>query len=180
MFSRRTTAAAAAMAAAGLAGGVLVPSSGAQDAEVPTISMNLKGKRVFFSGPETIAKGATLEIFNNTSPKQVGPHTFTLVEGDLVPKTKADKKACRKLKSDLCLALVKGHKANPETGEVKKLNVDVGKRGWDTSFGKTGDSWFSMAKNETESRKVTAPVGTTLSYFCVIHPEMSGEIEVVE
>ena len=57
--------------------------------------------------------------------------------------------------------------------------VDSGKTGWDKSFGKKGDSWFAEAKGDKHSRKVTAKVGTTLTYFCAIHPNMVGKIKVI-
>ena len=32
-----------------------------------------------FEAPKTIASGEELEVLNQTNPKQVGPHTFSLV-----------------------------------------------------------------------------------------------------
>jgi hypothetical protein len=156
--------------------------SGAQDGSGSdaTIQMKIKGKHPFFSGPETVAQGATLTIENTTRPKQIGPHTFTLLEPDLLPATKPERKACSRFRVEFCQDILKAHKANPETGDVKEPAPDAGKKGWDTMFGSKGDSWFAGAKGATHSRKVTAAAGTTLTYFCAIHPKMQGSIEVVE
>ena len=43
------------------------------------IKMEKKGKDLFFTAPETVEAGTNLKIKNNTNPKQVGPHTFSLV-----------------------------------------------------------------------------------------------------
>ena len=60
--------------------------------------------------------------------------------------------------------------------------VDNGKKGWDTPFTEkqNGDSWVAQAKGDTQSRKVTAKSGTTLYYFCLVHPFMQGKIKVVK
>jgi plastocyanin len=66
--------------------------------------------------------------------------------------------------------------------KIHKPKVDVGKTGWDKSFGKTGDSWFTGEKRKgtKNTRKVSAAVGTTLYFMCAVHPGMQGKIKVVE
>ena len=48
------------------------------------------------------------------------------------------------------------------------------------SFGKTGDTWYTETKNAKESRTISAKAGTTLTYFCAVHPNMVGTIKVVK
>lgn len=173
-------AAIAAVAAAGLVVGGVSAGHAAGGKDGATITMKLMGKHAMFTGPKTVKKGAKLTIVNASDPKKIGPHTFTLVTKGNVPKTKQDMKDCMNFKSPVCQNVVAAHKANPKTGHVGKRNVNAGKKGWDKGFGKTGDSWFSDTKGEKTSRKVSAPVGTTLYYFCVVHPEMQGKIKVVK
>ena len=40
-----------------------------------------------FVAPATVTQGDQLEIVNETNPKQVGPHTFSLVTKGSIPKT---------------------------------------------------------------------------------------------
>jgi plastocyanin len=166
-----------AVAVSSAAGGYNVPSGNA------TIKMKNQGKKkIFFTGPKTVKHGATLKIQNASDPAKIGPHTFSLVKKSLLPKPKNHYEGCAKEvpTNTLCLNIIKAQKANPKTGKVNKPNVDVGKKGWDKSFGTTGDTWFTGKKGDTQSRKVTAPAGTTLYYFCAVHPNMQGKIKVVK
>lgn len=155
-------------------------ASGGGQAKPATITATIKGKKMEFQGPRKVKSGAQLQIVNGTDPEQTGPHTFTLVKKSELPRSKQQMKDCEHLQSKLCQDIVKAQKANPETGVVKKPNVDVGKKGWDKSFGKTGDTWFSAKQGESTERKVTAKAGKTLYYFCAIHPFMQGRIKVVK
>lgn len=145
-----------------------------------TITMVSNGKNLEFQGPRTVSAGAKLQIVNATDPSKVGPHTFTLVDKDLVPKSKQDIKDCFKLKLEVCTDVLNAHKVNIKTEKIGKPVVDVGAKGWDTSFGKKGDTWFSLEEGETHDRQVTAKPGDTLYYFCAIHPFMQGKIKVVK
>jgi hypothetical protein len=145
-----------------------------------TIQIKMNGKRPLFKGPKTISRGEVLTIKNKTSPKKIGPHTFTLFKASSLPKGKKEIKACEKIQTPVCARAVKAHKVNLKTGEVHKPNVDVGKKGWDKSYGKKGDSWVTQAKGESKGRNVVAPVGTTLRYICLVHPFMQGKIKVVD
>jgi hypothetical protein len=148
----------------------------------PAITMELSKGKLIFSGPETVIAGEKLEIVNDTNPKQVGPHTFTLVTEASLPKTRKAMASCFMPKK-ICLEIAKWHGFNPKDEEIKKSLVKVGPAGWSTmgdAAGKKGDSWFTEKKGATFSQAVTAKAGTTLSYICAVHPEMQGEVEVVE
>ena len=146
-------------------------------AEIKIVST---GKDLLFEGPRTIASGSKLKILNTTDPREHGPHSFTLFEKGLVPKDKQEIKDCFKFKSEVCLDVAKAHKVDFKKEKVGKPSVDVGKRGWDTAFGKKGDSWVALAEGDATKRRVTAKSGTTLFYVCVIHPFMQGKIKVVK
>ncbi|HYH53089.1 MAG TPA: hypothetical protein VD761_03080 [Solirubrobacterales bacterium] len=148
----------------------------------PAVTMELSKGKLIFSGPETVIAGEKLEIVNDTNPKQVGPHTFTLVTEASLPKTRKAMASCFMPKK-ICLEIAKWHGFNPKDEEIKKNVVRVGPAGWSTmgdAAGKKGDSWFTEKKGATFSQAVTAKAGTTLSYICAVHPEMQGEVEVVE
>jgi hypothetical protein len=146
-----------------------------------TIKMqNVKKRKVFFSGPKKISRGEKLTIKNVSNPQQIGPHTFTLIQPSKRPKGRKQFKACGNLQLPVCRKIGKAHKFDPKTKQINKPSVDVGKKGWDKSFGNKGDTWYTQAKGDKETRKVTAPVGTTLTYFCVIHPNMHGTLKVVK
>src|SRR6185503_5092137 len=117
---------------------------------------------------------------NKTSPSKVGPHTFTLIKQNRLPSTKQEVKDCEKLKLAVCVNAFKAHEVDPNTFEVNRPNVEVGKKGWDKSFGKTGDSWFTGAAGDHNTRKVSANDGKTLYYFCLVHPFMQGKVKVVK
>ena len=144
------------------------------------IKADFKKQKLFFSGPKQVQEGAKLRILNTTDPKKVGPHTFTLVKKSHVPKTKKQVNDCGKLQTAVCKRAVKAHKVNLKTGQVNKPNVDPGEKGWDTSYGKKGDSTVLESKGESNTRKVSAKPGTKLYYICLVHPFMHGKIEVVK
>jgi hypothetical protein len=148
----------------------------------PVISMELSKGKMKFSGPESVLAGEKLEIVNNTNPKQVGPHTFTLVTKESLPKTRKAMNSCFMPKK-ICFEIAKWHGFNPKDEQIKKSVVKAGPAGWSTmgdAAGKKGDSWFTEKEGATFSQAVTAKAGTTLSYICAVHPDMQGEIEVVE
>lgn len=154
-----------------------VGSAGAADPVVMELS---KGK-LKFSGPETVLAGEKLEIVNETNPKQVGPHTFSLVTEASLPKTRKAMNGCFAPKK-ICLAIAQWHGFNPKTERISKNVVRVGTAGWSTegnATGKKGDSWYTEKKGATFSQAVTAKAGTSLHYICAVHPEMQGEVEVV-
>jgi hypothetical protein len=187
---RRAAGVTAAVVAVG-AGGVAAIGASASDAgkagggHVAKIKMEVKGKGkhadLFFQGPNKVEKGSKLKIINKTLPSKFGPHTFTLVKKNRLPNTKQEIKKCENLKLAVCVNVLNAHKVGPPpTFEVGKPKVEVGKKGWDKSFGKTGDSWLAEAKGAHNTRKVSANDGKTLHYFCLVHPFMQGKIKVVK
>jgi len=174
--------------AAGLLGTFALGSAGPASAVDerrgdPTITMERDGDELFFTGPEFVARGNTLTIVNNTNPQQIGPHTFTIVDADLRPNSQSEAKDCFKGKpGNICTRIFKAHDVNLQKETVGKKVVEKGKPGWDKRFRKQGDgkgdSWFALSEGAEHTRVVSARPGKTLAYFCVIHPEMQGEITV--
>jgi hypothetical protein len=171
---------AAGVLAIGLAGGPAVFAQAPEPAEPATITMKMKGKSPAFEGPDTVQTGQPLRIVNDTSPRKIGPHTFSLVRPNLLPRTVKQFKNCFTPKK-LCMRIALAHKLNPKTDEIGKPVVDPGAKGWSKSFTKKGkgDSWFTEAKDESYTASVSASAGKTLSFICAVHPDMQGEIEVV-
>ena len=132
-----------------------------------------------FVGDENVAPGQDLKIVNKTKPKQIGPHTFSLIEEGSIPVTEDQMKKCAKIKLPVCVNVFKTHDVSNKF-IVKKPNVDKGLEGWDKSFNDEvkGDTWYTETKGESETRAVTATPGSTLYYFCLVHPEMQGSIGV--
>ena len=135
-----------------------------------TISIVKKGGRLSFRAPWTVSKGARLRIVNTTADR----HTFTLVKPGAVPRTKKQLRAC-----NLCRQIAVAHRYDAERDRIRKRVVDTGKEGWDKPTGTVGDSWYVDVKGKSHSRKVTAAKGTTLTFFCGVHPRMTGTIRVV-
>jgi len=133
-----------------------------------------------FEAPKTIVAGQELEVLNQTNPKQVGPHTFSLVTKGSLPKTPKARQNCFTPKH-ICLAIAQWHGVKGN-GPVKVNPVEVGLEGWDTlgSISKKGDSWFTGSKPNTSIvQKVSAAAGTRIYFFCDIHPWMQGSTEVL-
>jgi hypothetical protein len=184
----RVAAAAAPLAALALLAALVVPNLATAESVAPTeagavstIEIKMEGKKMGFFGPSTVHEGEELRIVNDTKPKQVGPHTFSLVEKGLLPKTAKQRQTCF-TPGHICLAIAEWHKLDPKTEKVGKPEVEVGPLGWSTmgSLKKEGDSWFSGEKPGGEvDRKVTAKAGTTLYFMCAVHPWMQGKIKVL-
>ncbi len=175
-----------AIATAAIATAALVPAlaSGAgAGASAGTATILIKGSRsepLKFVAPKTVVAGEDLEIKNTTDPKQIGPHTFSLVLPSLVPETKPDRKNCF-TPQHICLSIAKWHGVKGEDSPPTKNPAKAGKTGWDTegTVSKTGDSWFTSKTNQTYTQKVSAAPGMTLTFICAVHPWMHGSIEVV-
>jgi len=133
-----------------------------------------------FEAPKTIVAGQELEVLNQTNPKQVGPHTFSLVTKGSLPKTPKARQICFTPKH-ICMSIAHWHGVKGN-GPVKVNPVEVGAEGWDTlgSVTKKGDSWFTGSKpNASITEKVSAVAGSTIYFMCAIHPWMQGSIQVV-
>jgi hypothetical protein len=185
-LSRRARLRAVALAASSAAFVLAVGGAGIASAATPTgvtqkVDIELTKGKLKFVGPESVTAGDQLEIVNDTNPKQVGPHTFSLVTQGSLPKTPKARKNCFTPKH-ICLAVAIWHGFNPKTEQITKNPAKAGPAGWSTAgtaTGKKGDSWFTEKKGETFSQEVTAAAGTTLYYMCAVHPWMQGKVNVV-
>jgi hypothetical protein len=161
---------------------VLVPAlaSAADDlGSANTVYMKDGKGGLRFEAPKTIVTGEELEVLNQTNPKQVGPHTFSLVTKGSIPKTPKARQTCFTPKH-ICMSIAHWHGVKGN-GPVKVNPVEVGLEGWDVlgSITKKGDSWFTGSKPNTSIvQKVTAAAGTSIYFLCAIHPWMHGSIEV--
>jgi hypothetical protein len=148
-----------------------------------TISMKLVRGSLKFEFPKTITEGDELEVVNKTNPKQVGPHTFSLVTKGSLPKGKAAQKNCFTPKH-ICLSIAKWQGFNAKE-EVTINPAKAGAAGWSTmgTVNKKGDSWFTgFKKNATFTQQVTANETSepqTFYFMCAIHPWMQGKVTVL-
>ncbi len=177
-----------ALVAAVLAVAVAVPAlasgaSGEASATANTIFMKDGKGGLRFEGPKTIVAGEELTVLNQTNPRQVGPHTFSLVTQGSLPKTAKARQLCFTPKH-ICMSIAKWHGVKGN-GPVKVNPVETGVAGWDTlgSVTKTGDSWFTGNKPKTS---IVQPVSADTSagpsrlyFLCAIHPWMQGSINVL-
>jgi hypothetical protein len=164
---------------------LVLAGSGLATAATPTgvtqkVDIELTKGKLKFVGPQSVTIGDQLEIVNDTNPKQVGPHTFSLVTKGSLPKTPKARKNCFTPKH-ICLAVATWHGFNPKTEQITKNPAKAGPAGWSTAgkaTGPKGDSWFTEKKGETFSQEVTAAAGSTLYYLCAVHPWMQGKVNV--
>ncbi len=183
-FSRRSVG--AALATVGLVAGVGVATAGSASADNPRqggstevkVKAVVAGNRLDFKGPKSVERGAKLTFVNKTDPEEIGPHTFSLVKRNLIPKGAREQGECYDGPRALCNRILRRHDIDFETETIGKPKVDVRKRGWDKSFGRRGDSFFTEKRGQKHTRKVKADKGETLYYFCAIHPNMKGKIDV--
>jgi hypothetical protein len=165
-----------------LAGAAEAPVAPLPTGAKDVITMSLVKGKLKFVAPESVTVGDQLEIVNKTNPKQVGPHTFSLVTKGSIPTTRKAQNSCFTPKK-ICLAIAQWHGFNPKTEKISKPLVKAGPEGWSTmgtATGKKGDSWFSGEKKGGHvSQVVTATAGTTLYFMCAVHPFMHGQIKVV-
>ncbi|HEX8754539.1 MAG TPA: hypothetical protein VF731_14095 [Solirubrobacterales bacterium] len=171
-------AAAAVLVIPGLATGAgTTPPPGAK---VDTVHIVLEKGKLKFVAPESVDQGDYLEVLNETNPKQVGPHTFSLVTKGSIPKTGNQRHDCFTPKH-ICMAIAHWHGTNGK--EPPKYNpVEAGPEGWSTmgTISKKGDSWFTGEKPKASIvQQVTATAGTTLYFMCAVHPWMHGQITVL-
>jgi plastocyanin len=169
-----SVATAIALLAPALAGAAFTPT-GITD----TISIQEVNGALKFVAPATVTQGDELKIVNETNPKKVGPHTFSLVTKGSRPKTGPARKNCFTPKH-ICLSIAKWHGLN-QREEVTINPAKAGPEGWSTmgSLTKKGDSWFTGEKKGTSfTQQVSAEPGT-LYYICAIHPWMQGQVTVL-
>jgi len=175
-----------ALLAAALFGSQLSTSSAAPPQKTDTVF--IRGEqaatgghiRLTFDAPKTVHVGDILKVRNTTNPKQVGPHTFSMVQGNVRPTTKTQRKKCF-TPGHICFAIAHWHGSNGHT-PITQNPAKAGKPGWDTegNVHKKGDSWFSgNKKGGSVSQVVAAQAGTTMTFMCAIHPYMQADIKVV-
>ena len=189
MRTRRSTAlrgALAAGAAAGLvaalgSGSPAAADAGADSTVTPAKTISMRSAPApRFTGSTTVASGQALRIRNLSDPRQHGPHTFTLVTADVMPRSRKAGQQCF-TPGKICMTTAIAHELDEKTERIGKQLVEAGQPGWDRRFSrtsKTGDSWYSEKKNEQFEQVVSAKAGTVLRFLCVIHPEMQGKIRV--
>jgi hypothetical protein len=160
--------------------GAAVTPTGVTD----TITMSIEKGALGFVAPESVHVGDELNIVNETDPKKVGPHTFSLVTKASLPKTPNARKNCFTPKH-ICLSISQWHGFNPKTERITINPAKAGAPGWSTlgSTSSKGDSWFTgeNKKGTSYSQLVTAdPATTPVIYFmCAIHPFMQGSVKVL-
>jgi hypothetical protein len=132
---------------------------------------------------KTVQSGDQLQVENLTNPNRIGPHTFSLVTKDSLPKTGKAQRRCEHLKGGtICRRIAKWHKVNLQTGQVGVNPVEAGNKGWDhkgNTKHRRGDSWFTDKEGQKFSQKVSANPGKTLYFVCAVHPFLQAKIEVV-
>lgn len=155
-------------------------ASGAGEANPENTVYIKDGKKgLRFVAPKFIYAGEELTVLNTTNPHKVGPHTFSMVEESLIPKTRKARQRCFTPKH-ICMSIAHWHGVKGN-GPVKQNPAKAGEPGWDTEGNLTtkGDSWFTGEKPKaTITQVVSAPGGTEITFMCAIHPWMHGSIEV--
>ena len=184
---RRTVAAVAAVAALGASAVAVAPASAAKN------QITIKGGTIFKAGEfikdnqrfvtpakNKVKSGATVKIVNRTKDE---PHTMTFTTKQFVPQSFDVNEA-------LMGNLLTAHQADPESDAPPGvMTVDDGQpladgATWEvnspfTDTSANGDSAFiAPGTNGPGSFKVTADKGSTLYFFCAVHPWMSGKLKV--
>lgn len=152
-------------------------------AEKDTVKINhYFGLGLHFSpGTLHVKSGSTItfEVPNS----QGETHTLTIAPKSDLPRTVAQVSNCT-----ICRQLASGHLKNP--GSAGGANGEPVVAHWILHAGKpsdgsaglseTGDSIAvqSGGAHNSITIKVTAPPGTTLHFFCAVHPWMQGKIVV--
>lgn len=155
-------------------------SAAAATAGTKTISMRADRRGPRFTGSTTVRTGQQLRIRNLSDPRQIGPHTFSLIAANAMPKSRKAMQQCFS-PGKICMTIALAHEFNPQTEDIGKVLAEAGQPGWDKRFSrtsKTGDSWYTEKKGEEFSQLVSAKAGTVLRYICAVHPEMQGKIRV--
>jgi plastocyanin len=133
----------------------------------------------FSPGTVSVKSGATLTFTYDGKPANE-PHTISVAAQKDLPTTAAQINACQNGGDKVCNAIVAGHIKNPRlppgpNNDIVHWVVNKGKAGLD----EPGDSVaIEGAKHKSISIQVTAPAGTTLYFFCAVHPWMHGKITV--
>jgi hypothetical protein len=122
-----------------------------------------------------IRSGGTLVVRNRTPGE---PHSLSFVPKSAIPNTLKAVERCGAPKT-ICGKLGIAHQVDQQGNPAKPL-VDVGTPGIDTAS-TAGDSYIFAPKGQKGSRmalQVSAKPGTTLYFFCALHPWMQGVLQV--
>lgn len=156
-------------------------SAAAQGGGGETIEMTFgpKGGLRFIEqdGDGEILRGEDLTVVNRTNPRQVGPHTFSLVDARDIPKDRAERRAC--FRTGICVDVAEWHGVR---GNRVTINpVEVGAAGWDTQGNRSeeGDSWYTETRREEYTQAVNANPNKSIHFMCAIHPHMRGRLKVL-
>jgi hypothetical protein len=150
----------------------------------PTVYIKDGKQGLRFVAPKTVTGGEDLKVINQTNPRQVGPHTFSLVTKSSLPKTPKARQLCF-TKGHICKAIARWQGARGN-GPPTINPAEAGAAGWSTmgSLTEKGDSWFTGNKPGTSIvQQVTADVSagpTTIYFLCAVHPFMQGSITVLQ
>lgn len=165
-------------------GGAYAPEAPTVEAGAAnTIYMKADKQGLRFVAPKTIVAGEELNVINQSDPRKVGPHTFSLVTKGSLPKTAKARQLCFTPKH-ICKAIAAWHGVKGN-GPVKVNPAEAGAAGWDTlgSVSEKGDSWFTGNKKGTSFLQpvtVDTSAGASRIYFiCAIHSFMQGSINVL-
>lgn len=164
----------------GLASGAGASPTAPTTSATPTVFIKDGKGGLRFVAPKTVIAGQELRVLNTTNPKEIGPHTFSLVTESSIPKTPKARQICF-TKGHICKAIASWHGVKGK-GKPTINPATAGAEGWDTegSLTTNGDSWFTGTKpNASIVQRVSAPAGTTLHFMCAIHPWMHGSITVL-
>jgi hypothetical protein len=177
----RLATAAAPIASLALLAALIIPSLATAESSqsATTIEIKVEGMKMGFFGPKTVHEGEELRVVDNTNPKQVGPHTFSLVTKGSLPKTAKQRKECF-TPGKICKGVAGWYGLKGEESPKQPL-VEAGAEGWDTmgTVTKKGDSWFFSKKGQSIEQVVSAKAGTTLYFMCAVHSFMQGSIKVL-
>lgn len=124
----------------------------------------------------TVKSGGTLHLVNSVITE--GPHTFTIVRPQDLPRTAAQVQNCK-----ICNQLGAAHGADPNSEAPPKFQFLENGVGQSTppSIDRPGDSALigpGQKRGESVDVTVTAKKGTTLHFLCLIHPWMQGTVKV--
>jgi plastocyanin len=135
--------------------------------------------KMYFSPATVRVKSGSMLTFTYKGAADE-PHTLTVVAQKDLPTTNSEINACENGGDKVCNAIVAEHIKNPKappgpTNDIVHWVVNKGKPGLDEA----GDSIAIEGPNhKVTTIKITAPAGTILSFFCLVHPWMHGKIIV--
>jgi plastocyanin len=135
----------------------------------------VKDTQRFKAAATTVKSGATVKLVNKT---KADPHTITFVEKKFLPQSLFEENPVFPL-------LMAAHQAPEGEGDPAVAIVDDGVADTNgllevdklSNADGIGDSQYIPA-GESISFKVTAKKGSTLPFFCAIHPWMQGKLKV--